>query len=53
MVVEVLPAFNGERTVGIILARLTEVVELDLDELTPSMLRVVRAMLEQGVLDRV
>lgn len=52
MVVEVLPTFNGERTVGIILARLAEVVELDLEELTPSMLRVVRAMLEQGVLDR-
>jgi len=52
MVVEVLPAFNGERTVEVILTRLAEVVELDPEELRPSMLRILRAMLEQGVLDR-
>lgn len=53
VVAEALPAFNGRRTVGQILARLAEVLETDLEELRPSMLRVVRAMLEQGVLDTI
>jgi SAM-dependent methyltransferase len=50
-VAEALPAFNGRRTVGVILGKLAEALDSDLEELRPSLLRVVRAMLEQGVLD--